>query len=337
MSNADAPSTDGTFATHQAHDAFVKQWLSDTSQARILLQSYLPAEVCAWIDWSTLRLDSTGHVKSSLAQTHSDILFVATLAGWPVEIGVLIEHQTTVDRFLRVRLLDYKVQRWLRLIQESRPENERHQSRKLPVIITLVLHQGPDRWTPSRSLRDLFDIPAEAWPHLQSFVPDFTHELIDLSQAAPEDEDIAFELKATLKLMKLVRLEAAIEGFFDWLCAQPQVLPSSLVLQLIRYVFAVRQHVDVDAIVHSLRPRIEYQSNMMTIEQMIEARGETRGEARGVALGEARGLVRGKLEMLREMMGLPKIDPQSLTALSLEALQAAFTQLEAEYAARFKR
>ena len=55
---------------------------------------------------------------------------------------MLLEHQSTPDRWLRLRLLGYCVQVWQQWQRQHRDE------RRLPLLVPLILYQGAWRWVP---------------------------------------------------------------------------------------------------------------------------------------------------------------------------------------------
>jgi predicted transposase/invertase (TIGR01784 family) len=137
------------------HDRFVRYTFSQPERAAAELRAALPSHVVSEVDWSSLQRESGSVVDPELRQTESDLLFTARLhTGHPLLLYVLLEHQSTVDRWMALRMLRYVV-RQVEYWRQQHPE-----STVLPVIIPLVMFHGEDgAWTAPRRVEDLFDLP----------------------------------------------------------------------------------------------------------------------------------------------------------------------------------
>jgi predicted transposase/invertase (TIGR01784 family) len=120
-------------------------------------------------------------VDPELRQTETDLLFTARLrTGHPVLLYVLLEHQSTVDRWMALRMLRYVV----RLVEHWRQEHP--ESEQLPVILPLVMYHGEDgAWTAVRRVENLFALPGEAQEERErwrALVPGFEYLLEVLAE-----------------------------------------------------------------------------------------------------------------------------------------------------------
>src|SRR5215468_2821404 len=181
---------------HHPHDLMVHAVLSDVTEASSFLQAYLPGDVSQELNWSTLRLVEGSFVDEALRGSEADLLYEVerVLSQDAVWLYILLEHQSTPDRWMRFRLLKYCCRIWDQSFRDQ-PEQ-----RELRAIVPLVFYQGERRWTYSREFADLFAESVRDWPG----VPRFAHELIDQSGMRPEE--VQGELKG--RLMQLVMLAA---------------------------------------------------------------------------------------------------------------------------------
>jgi hypothetical protein len=115
-------------------------------------------------------------------------------------VYVLIEHQRTVDPAMPLRIAIY-VQRmwdWWRL---------EHPGAGLPLVLPVVVHQGPGPWTGPRSIADMVDADIGALAEVGPFMPGLRLALLDLGSLAPEAVAAlaapAF-LRVSLTLMRVV-------------------------------------------------------------------------------------------------------------------------------------
>ncbi len=98
----------------QPHNHIVQAVLSDLVEARSFLQAYLPQKLSQVLNWSTLQLLEGSFIDEDLRGSETDLLYeVEHISGdeslWAY---VLLEHQSTPDRWMRFRLLKYCCRIW---------------------------------------------------------------------------------------------------------------------------------------------------------------------------------------------------------------------------------
>jgi hypothetical protein len=156
------------------HDLFVRFTFDQPERAAAELRAALPPQMVAQVDWDSLRREPGSVVDAELRETESDLLFSARLSGGrPMLFYVLLEHQSSVDRWMALRMLRYVV-RQLERWRQDHPDSE-----LLPVIIPLVLYHGPGgAWSAPRRVEELFDFPDEGEQpeHWSALVPRFGWE-----------------------------------------------------------------------------------------------------------------------------------------------------------------
>ena len=99
----------------------------------------VPLPLAESLKWPTLTVLRGRFVRDDWRGNEADLLFSVERMGseTPVLVYVLLEHQSTPDRWLRLRLLGYCVQVWLRW------QCRRHDDQKqLPLLVPLVFYQG---------------------------------------------------------------------------------------------------------------------------------------------------------------------------------------------------
>jgi predicted transposase/invertase (TIGR01784 family) len=94
------------------HDRFFRRVFSDPEHAAGELRTVLPAALVARLDWPSLRLLPATFVDPALAELRADLLFSASVGGREVLVYVLLEHQSSVEPFMPLRLLGYQVRIW---------------------------------------------------------------------------------------------------------------------------------------------------------------------------------------------------------------------------------
>jgi predicted transposase/invertase (TIGR01784 family) len=164
------------------HDLFVRYTFGHPERAAAELCAVLPEQLVSQVDWSSLKRESGSVVDPELRETESDLLFTARLrTGYPLLLYVLLEHQSTVDRWMALRMLRYVVR------QVERWRQEHPDSAVLPLVIPLVMYHGPEgAWTAPRRVEELFAVPEEGQEQWRALVPRFEYLLDDLTAEREE-------------------------------------------------------------------------------------------------------------------------------------------------------
>lgn len=128
---------------HTAHDRLFRYVFSETEHARGLLAELVPSAVRDRIDWAPLRHLPGTFVAPELDQRHADVLFHVEIAGRPVLLYVLLEHQSQPDPIMPLRVLGYAVRVMEQHLREQGPK-------RVPLVLPIVVHHG-DKAGPRRA------------------------------------------------------------------------------------------------------------------------------------------------------------------------------------------
>jgi predicted transposase/invertase (TIGR01784 family) len=121
-------------AAPTAHDALFKQFLTHKETARDFLTLHLPASLRQLCDLATLKLESGSFVDEALRATHSDVLYSVKTRQGEGYIYVLIEHQSSPDRFMAFRLMRYALAAMQRHLDAG--------NTVLPLVIPMLFIMG---------------------------------------------------------------------------------------------------------------------------------------------------------------------------------------------------
>jgi predicted transposase YdaD len=306
---------------HHPHDLMVRAVLSDLTEASSFLQAHLPDEVSQGLNWSTLRLVEGSFVDEGLRSSEADLLYEVEQVSSPdaVWLYILIEHQSTPDRWMRFRLLKYCCRIW---DQSFRDEPEQ---RDLRAIVPLVFYQGERRWSYSREFADLFAESVRDWPG----VPRFAHELIDQSGMRPEEVQGALKVR----LMQLVML-AAYHPTLAWMDQAARLLGSlsslgsgggiDYVRLFVLYILSTQEPeaaLSFREVLQRHAPEVE--GDLMTYAQELLQEGRAEGQAEGEIKAEVRIIE----NLLREGMAWDAIE--RVTGIDEAKFQTLKRQVEA--------
>jgi hypothetical protein len=165
---------------HNPHDKLFKHLLGERENAASFLRGNLPASVVRHLDLDHLEVLQASFIDAQYAQSEADLLISVGIGGSPGLIYVLLEHQSSPDALLLLRLLSYMVRVWRRYVRET-PE-----VRRLPVILPLVVFHGPKGWQGPLDFHSLVEIPSDDFA---GYTPNFDLKLFDLS--GPSAESLA--------------------------------------------------------------------------------------------------------------------------------------------------
>ncbi|WP_257461618.1 Rpn family recombination-promoting nuclease/putative transposase [Archangium lipolyticum] len=284
------------------HDLFARYTFGHPERAAAELRAVLPSHVVSQVDWSSLRREPGSVVDPELRETESDLLFSARLrTGHPLLLYVLLEHQSSVDGWMALRMLRYVVR------QVERWRQEHPESVLLPLIIPLVMYHGSEgAWTAPRRVEELFELPEEEREQWRALVPRFEYLLDDLT--AEREEALRMRSGPPLARLAWLVLRHGRSGELarklpEWvaLFAQVQEGPEGAehLVVLIRYLLWVGDetvHEAARGVLHSVLDEQRAEELMRSYGEQLIERGLQQGLARGLEEGRQQGLSRGRAE-----------------------------------------
>lgn len=210
------------------HDAFIKDIMTEISLASEILRISLEPQIAAELNWSTLAREESTFIDEELKESRSDALFsVKTIKGSLLQVYLLFEHKSTVDRNIHRQLLKYLQQIYNR-------------QKKLTVVVPVVLYHGQKSWQVHNSFIEAFNLNKEDSEIFRRYIPDFSYELNNLNVRQVEqletekiiqsillllknihrmnnDEQLAYFLKFSYELFTSNDLKKTVEKMFKYL------------------------------------------------------------------------------------------------------------------------
>lgn len=121
------------------HDKFVKHTLGNPVGAKAFIQHHLPAEIVQKINLDSLRISNKSYVTPKFKDLEDDLVFECEINQQPGYIYTLVEHQSTPDYLLPLRLIEYKIS-LIREFLKGKPEKT-----PWPIIINMCLYHGEEK------------------------------------------------------------------------------------------------------------------------------------------------------------------------------------------------
>ena len=144
------------------HDKRYKKLFSNPILLRELLESFVEEDFIMELDFSTLERIDKSFITDRFQEKESDIIYKINYRDQEIYIYLLIEFQSTVDRFMALRILRYICEFYEFLVQQK--------IKKLPAVFPILLYNGDARWTAQSNIKDLINhvIP-------EQYIPDFSY------------------------------------------------------------------------------------------------------------------------------------------------------------------
>jgi predicted transposase YdaD len=290
------------------HDKLFKQFLGEPENAADFLANNLPADLVTHLALRTLQVLQVSFIDAQFIQSEADLLFSVTIANRPGYLYFLFEHQSSPDSFMLLRLIGYMVRVWKRFHRENPV------SKRLPVVVPMVLFHGPKGWKGPLSFHDLVESPAESFA---TCTPAFQCMLYDLSPFGKDELTGSAIIRIMRDLLGAFgrpdfqgRVRKALETMNELMQAPGFARYLEIVFRYILNVFDIPREELGDIVMQTLKPDAK-ELLMTTAEQLIQ---------QGMKEGMQKGRQEGRQEGTRDVLIRLLSKRFSADAASLEPL-----------------
>ncbi|MCX4030290.1 Rpn family recombination-promoting nuclease/putative transposase [Endozoicomonas sp. SM1973] len=219
-----------------SHDHAYKQFFSHPDMVKDLLQGFVHEHWIVDIDFSTLERVNGSYIADDLRERANDLIWRVKFKNkeeW-LYLYLLLEFQSSIDRFMAVRLMTYVGLLYQDLIKSKQLPTPG----KLPPVFPIVLYNGERRWKASTQLSDLIQsVP----PDLAQWQPEQRYMLIEEHQFSDEElkplknlaaalfrlensdnvEQLAQVIGSLVKWLKKPQQDSLRQAFVEWLKQGP--------------------------------------------------------------------------------------------------------------------
>jgi predicted transposase YdaD len=285
------------------HDALFRWAFEAPPDAAELLRGLVPPAVRDSIAWDTLGGASGSFVDLAHGDRHNDLLFAAQLrAEEPASAFLLLEHQSTVDPALPLRVLSYQTRIWARF-RKAQPGT------RLPPIISVLVSHAQDGWTAACAFEQLLSPVVLAIPGLAALVPRYSMIVDDLAGRSDDDlrgRALPPSQKLALWLLRDGRApERLLDRFDAWI---PTILEAGrtrsgreALTVLVQYLFEVLEPKYFNAVRTKLQQLGARSKEIaMTIADYLREEGRKQGREEGRKKGRQEGRKKGRQEGRKE-------------------------------------
>lgn len=293
-------------SSHQFPDSSAKWLLRQREHLKGLLEMLLGSLVNAF-DFQHIEQLNRSFISDELRTQESDMIFRLPFrtpqTRQAVIVYLLIEHQSTVDRSMQLRVLSYMVQIWMEERRQWLEANRPQAEWRVTPILPIVFYTGSGEWKVPLSLTGLMDIPEV----LTRFVPTFDTLLLDVKATDPDAlTQTGHPLGWILTVLRQERTEdpdALRQTLLEALAGLRDLRTHDVEAhqQAILYIFLLILH-RRDADEHQDLLRILIQENTQNTEivnmaesiiEISEKRGHQQGRQQGIQEGIQQGIQQG--------------------------------------------
>ena len=192
---------------------------SHVEMVRDLLLGFVKEDWVRELDLTSLERSYNSYVSDNLKDRHDDVVWRVKWGREWLYVYILIEFQSTIDRYMPLRVLVYVGLLYQDLIRQK----QLGPSGKLPPVLPVALYNGNRRWNASLEMSNLIERVPGA---LCRYRPEFRFMLLD--EGAYVDEDLKPLRNLVSALFRLEnsrdpeRIEEIVTALLEWLAAPEQ-------------------------------------------------------------------------------------------------------------------
>ncbi|MBW8066482.1 MAG: DUF4351 domain-containing protein [Ferrovum sp.] len=302
------------------HDSSYKYLFSAPEMVRDLIMGFVPDEWLHRLDYATLERVDGSYITEDFRGRADDIVWRIKVGGAWAYLYLLIEFQSTVDKYMALRMMVYQGLLYQDLIKQGKVLSDG----RLPPVLPIVLYNGSQRWT---AARDVFDLIPPVPGLVEQFKPRVKYLLVDEndypdSELTPLKNLVAaiFRFEHPVSSEKIEELIALLEV---WLVDQPGL--RRMIARWLRATLMRKPEYRI------LLPEVDdlQELRIMLSERMKEWAHQH--EAKGVQRGVLQGLQQGESLALQKLLTkrFGGITPETLARIasaSQEQIEVWFDQ-----------
>ena len=126
------------------HDAVFRKSMENPIVAKEIFNAHLPVEVKSLINTDTLKLEKESFVEKNLKAKISDVLFSVKTEAGDAYLYLLLEHQSSPDHWMALRLFRYMIN----ICDRYRTLNKK--ATQLPLIYPMIFYNGTEEYNAPR-------------------------------------------------------------------------------------------------------------------------------------------------------------------------------------------
>lgn len=281
------------------HDVGYKKLFQNKIIFRELIETFVHEDWVRAVDFDACEMLDKSFIADHYKETESDLIYKLRMHGKRAYIVILLEFQSTVDRFMALRILNYMTAFYLDYAQSHR------RVKQLPPVFPVVLYRGKRRWTAPVRISELID----NHDLLGRFAVQFEYWKIAEREFSPAELSRIGNIVSTVFLAETQYdphlLAEECSHLFD--CEDRQAFGLFLNWLMNLATHGRMPQEDYAQIVQTLRSKEEVKAMLLTTAKdyydKVERQGEIKGKIEDARAMLAKGL---RLDLIAEITGLPE-------------------------------
>lgn len=304
---------------HSIHDSGYKKLFSNKVIFRQLLETFVPEAWVNDIDFEQCETIDKSFVSDHYKETESDIIYKVKLKGREVYLIILLEFQSTVDRFMVLRVLNYLTNFYMDYVASQEKVT------LLPPVFPIVLYNGDRSWTAPVTFTELI----RDAHLLGKYAPQFEYFKI-VEHDYPKEE--------LLKIRNIVSTLFLTESYYDFEVVKHEFLSlfqregdRQAVSLLLNWFRQLAEHQRIDPSDYQELERVYHtveEVRTMLITALERERKQIRQEGRQEGINK--GELIGEIRLAQKFLKRPVMPIEVLAQKDLKMLKSLFQELEAE-------
>ncbi len=304
------------------YDSSYKFLFATPDMVRDLIMGFIPDEWLHSLDYATLERVNASYVTEDFKQREDDIVWKVKVGGQWIYLYLLIEFQSSVDKYMALRMMVYQGLLYQDLIKSG----EVLKDGLLPPILPIVLYNGNQRWT---AVTDIFDLIPPVPGLVEQFKIRAKHLVID--ENAYADSELASLKNLVAAVFRIERpsssnaMHELLTSLADWLSDRPDLRRMfglwvrATLIRKPEYAILLPQVHDLQELNVMLADKLE--------EWALEHKAE--GKAEGVQEGLEKGIAKGEMLSLQKLLSkrfgpIPSDITAKISAATLDDIERWF-------------
>ena len=293
------------------HDSSYKFLFSNPELVRDLIMGFIEDDWLHGLDYSTLEKVPGSYISDDFQQREDDIVWRVKVGGDWLYLYLLIEFQSSVDKYMALRMMVYVGLLYQDLIKRG----DVLADGRLPPILPIVLYNGSQRWTAATDVADLIPLVPGL---VEQYKPRLSYLLIDESNYNDAELASLNNLVAAVFRFEHADNPAAMQDLIslliDWLDDRPDLRRMfslwirATLMRKKNYAILLPQVDDLQEIKVMLSDRLEQWALAYIAE------GELKGKLEGRQEGRQEGEMLALQKLLSKRFGAIPADITRLIA-----------------------
>ena len=261
----------------KAHDHFFRMAMSDKRVAREFFETHLPEDLRKIVDLNCLELQSGTYIDDMRQESIADMLYKTVIEGHEAYLYLAVDHQSRPDELMPFRILKYVCN-----IIDQHINNTG--SKRIPLILPLVVYHGKQPWLYSTDINDLVDAPKKLVE--THFLKPFM--LVDLNlidDAVLKQNTWLGVMELTLKHIFARDMLPYIRDIIELLKRLEKANGKNFAEIVLTYILDRGEMSDKEAFLGLVKTELppEIGDKIMTIAEQFKAEGVQAGKQAGIA------------------------------------------------------